>query len=348
MKWFSLSVVVVLAGFLAGCQLEPKAAELPVKPVRIAFMSNRDTNFEIYMMERDGTELTRLTDLSEVNKVLPAWSPRSRALAFLTNQVGEDDYQLIRSDDEGQNQQLLSADLVVAPGPINWSPTGEWVSFGAGRDAEAEVYIADAQGENIINLSNNPGEDLFGDWSPDGRELLIVSGRDEGNLVIYMVGVEGGEPIQITNPMFNSGRPVWSPDGEKIAFMTNRDGGDIEVYSIDTGNGELLRLTDSPGFDGYPVWSPDGHKIAFLSGRDGNAEIYVMNTDGTGPTNLTQTPDSDESVQGDFSWSPDGEQIMFHSNQDGNVEVYVMNADGSNPINLTNNPALDFGSTWIE
>jgi TolB protein len=72
-----------------------------------------------------------------------------------------------------------------------------------------------------------------------------------------------------------------------------------------------------------------------------------MNGDGSLPTNLTNSPDSQESLQGDFSWSPDGKQIMFHSDFDGNVEIYVMDADGSNPTNLSQNPATDFASVWV-
>jgi TolB protein len=116
---------------------------------------------------------------------------------------------------------------------------------------------------------------------------------------------------------------------------------------MDADGGNPTRLTDSPGFDGFPLWSPDGRKIAFLTGRDGNAEIYTMNPDGSEQTNLTNTPNAQESVQGDFSWSPDSAQIMFHTNRDNNVEIYVMDANGDNPTNLSNNPGIDFASIWV-
>lgn len=77
--------------------------------------------------------------------------------------------------------------------------------------------------------------------------------------------------------------------------------------------------------------------IAFESHRDGNVEIYVMNADGSGQTNLTNNPATDD----DPAFSPDGTRIAFVSLRNGNREIYLMNADGSNPINLTNNPADD-------
>ena len=84
------------------------------------------------------------------------------------------------------------------------------------------------------------------------------------------------------------------------------------------------------------------YKIAFTSRRDGNAEIYVMNADGSGLKNLTNNPAPDY----DACWSPDGQRIVFVSDRDGNGEVYVMNADGSGQKNLTNNPAFDGLPSW--
>jgi len=83
-------------------------------------------------------------------------------------------------------------------------------------------------------------------------------------------------------------------------------------------------------------------KIAFSSNRDGNMEIYVMNTDGSNPVNLTQNG----TVDVEPAWSPGGDKIAFRSTRDGNAEIYVMNADGSNPVNLSQNTAFESGPVW--
>ena len=88
--------------------------------------------------------------------------------------------------------------------------------------------------------------------------------------------------------------------------------------------------------------TPDS-KIAFRSDRDGNAEIYVMDADGSNQINLTNNAAGDEWP----SWSPDGSQIAFDSIRDGNFEIYVMDADGSNQTRLTNNGAADSATSVV-
>src|SRR5678815_4458496 len=94
-----------------------------------------------------------------------------------------------------------------------------------------------------------------------------------------------------------------------------------------------------------PAWSPNGSKIAFTRNPhddDGNVEIYVINADGTGQTNLTNNPALDITA----AWSPDGSKLAFVSSRDGNNEIYVMNADGTDQTRLTNNSAADQEPAW--
>ena len=93
---------------------------------------------------------------------------------------------------------------------------------------------------------------------------------------------------------------------------------------------------------GNAAFSGANGKIAFESHRDGNPEIYVMNPDGTGQTNLTSNTASD----GAPAWSPDGRTIAFSSDRSGTLQIWTMNADGSNPRQVTNDAGYAFGPTW--
>src|SRR5919198_464787 len=118
--------------------------------------------------------------------------------------------------------------------------------------------------------------------------------------------------------VLNSG-PAWSRDGTRLAFERN---GSIAV--VDPAGQGLRRLTSGRTDDFDPTWSPQG-RIAFMSDRTGNWEIYAMNADGTGVTNLTRDPGADDQAP---AWSPDGSSIAYGSTREG-AGLYLMSADGS-------------------
>ncbi len=312
-------------------------------PPRIAFMSDREGNFDVYIMGLDGGEVTNLTN-DPGQDGLPGWSSNEGSIAFITSREDQS-ASIYRMDDQGSALQLLVQDpQIIATGPI-WSPDGKWVVYHIGDNVQVDINVVDSSGTEVRNMTDGISINRFAEWSPDGTKLLFLSNRSEQS-AIYVVGIEGGEPTQLTDSQFSSAMAAWSSDGTQIAYVTNRDD-DVEIYSMDSDGNEITRLTESLGFDAYPKWSPDGSKIAFISNRDENPEIYIMNADGSDQKNLTNNPAQD-SIQGDFYWSPDGTQILFHTDRDGNLEIYVMNADGSNPVNLSNNPASDVASIWIQ
>lgn len=91
-----------------------------------------------------------------------------------------------------------------------------------------------------------------------------------------------------------------------------------------------------------PISADESDRIAFASDRSGNAEIYVMNADGTGPVNLTNNAAQDFSP----NWSPDGKRIVFARGSGSLRELYVMNADGTNQTRLTFNTVADVQPVW--
>jgi TolB protein len=104
----------------------------------------------------------------------------------------------------------------------------------------------------------------------------------------------------------------------------------------------ILALAVLPAGAAEAAWPGADGKIAFESDRAGNAEIFVMNADGSEQTNLTNHPAADRIP----SWSPDGTKIAFQSNRDGDFDIYVMNADGTGVTQITNDPAQDANAWW--
>src|SRR5437867_6632255 len=103
------------------------------------------------------------------------------------------------------------------------------LAFTTNRDGNDEIYVTDASGTDVLNLTNNPANDDWPSWSPDGSKIAFHSDRD-GNFDVYVMNADGTGAVNVTNnPAWDDVAPRWSPDGSKIAVRTARGGND-EVY----------------------------------------------------------------------------------------------------------------------
>lgn len=149
-----------------------------------------------------------------------------------------------------------------------------------------------------------------------------------------------------------------APAGVEVAagdlYITSlRDGGNAEIYRLELDGSNPRRLTHDSAIDRDPSISPLGNRLAFESNRDGNFEIFTMNIDGSGLTQVTFTSGSVSNLQA--AWSPDETQLAFSSNRDGNYELYLIDApspeapsvNGEAPATrLTNDPGQDTGPVF--
>ena len=191
----------------------------------------------------------------------------------------------------------------------------------------SEIYVMHSDGSDPTNLTNNPADDSWPDWSPDGSKIAFVSKRNGGQ-DIYAMNANGSNVTRLTfNSSFSSVFPDWSPDGTRIAFEHL---GDIWVMNSDGSNKINLTGDSAPPYDKWPSWSPDGSKILLVHWDGGLSGIYAMNSDGSSRVRLT-TDDRDR----DPSYSPDGGKIVFYSSREGNQQIYAMNSDGSNQVRIT-------------
>ena len=223
-----------------------------------------------------------------------------------------------------------------------WSPDASKIAFSSNRDGNPEIYVINADGSNMVRLTNNPFVDDMPAWSPDGNKVAFGSNRD-GNTEIYVMNADGTGLTNLTNNPAYDVKPAWSPDGSKVAFRSDRDG-ISEIYVMNADGTNITRLTNNPTDDDTPAWSPDGSKIAFVSYRDGgNSEIYVMNADGTNDTRLTNDPASARAPV----WSPNGDMIAFVSYRDGkDAELFIINSDGTGERRLTDNFSQEISPDW--
>jgi Tol biopolymer transport system component len=264
---------------------------------KIAFTSDRDepnVSAEIYVMNADGSGEQQLTDLDGYNSNAPAWSPNGRKIAFHSNRgggVGESDIYVMNAD--GSDVTRLTNLTALGLGGAhfaNWSPDGAKVVFNSffnGGEQPREIYVVNADGTGLINLTNHASDDTRPDWSPDGTLIAFQSNR-HGNPEIYVMhadGSDGSNPRRLTVSAGPDAAPDWSPDGLRIAFQSSRNG-NAEIYVM-TADGTLpTRLTTFAGADTKPSWSHDGKRIAFQreveSFLETHNQVFTMNADGSG------------------------------------------------------------------
>jgi Tol biopolymer transport system component len=231
-----------------------------------------------------------------------------------------------------------SASEDVSPTP---SIPGKILFHNVINERDADVFVINADGSELTNLTSLAGRDFSPVWSPDGTKIAFLSDRS-ANDGIYVMEATGANAVRVTDyPDGDEMTPVWSPDGGRLVFSTSNDtlGTDeccfAGLYRLDLDDRALRRLAVGAS---QAAWSPDGQRIAYVTDRDGDLEIYVMNADGSQPTNVTNDPGSDTTP----AWSPDGGRIAFSTDRNGSFDVYIMNADGSEPRNLTAEPTEDF------
>jgi TolB protein len=211
-----------------------------------------------------------------------------------------------------------------------WSPDGKQIVFISDRDGVNNVYIMDADGSHIRQLTQGRQTAHLPTWAPDGKRIAysITEGK-KGQ--VLAINVDGTNSMNLTRSLAWAGDPAWSPDGKHIALAVNPQGFGVHLYVMDVGgsNSRVLSATDNPLGHVHPSWSPDGKMIAFGDYREQRVEIIVCEADGTNQKQITHLG----GINTRASWSPDGTKIAFrHFDNAGatNSTLFLMQADGSN------------------
>ena len=310
---------------------------------RMAFWSNRDGGKEIYVMDANGSNVKRLTN-NLADDVNPTWSPDGFKILYESDRDGNREIYVMDAD--GGNQMRLTRDNAV-DSTATWSPDGSLIAFASNRDTgppynpyNMDIYVMSSDGSNVKRIVKDPEYDVGPQWSPDGRKILFMTGRNR-NFDVYEMNADGTGQRNLTADYARSdGAPVWSHDGHNIAFSRRIDDKD-QLFVMDAAGGNLKRVTYNSANNGSPGWSPDSSKLVFQSDQDGNWEIYTISVDG----DLAQlTSDAADDIAPD--WSPDGNRLAFSSNRNGKQHIYVMNADGSSPVQLTSSAGEHTEPSW--
>ncbi len=304
---------IILGVLLIAAVVRPAAVKSQNVLPQIAFVSDRDGNQEIYVMSADGSNATNLTN-NKADDFAPSWSPDGSKILFLSSRDQKSQLFVMQAD--GSAPQLLTKDSSVFA-PV-WSPDGKYVAYailggttsmtGAGivfSRGNAGTYVVGADGSVPKHIIDNYVVFTGPIWSPDSKQIGVLEISSQGG-DFALVDVDGGNQRKLDTELVTY-NPSWSPDGTQIVFGTS------QMISIDVKSGQQKPLSDKKftlnvaqkvikaltastasvwrfdlaGVPAAPVWSSDGKQILFTTEEGGKSDIYIINSDGSNLTNLT-------------------------------------------------------------
>ena len=257
------------------CSIQAQASETG----KIVFVSARDGNREIYIMNPDSSEQENLTQNS-ADDLYPAWSPTGEQILFVSDRDGVRDLYLM--DANGSNVRKVFKNEAHREHPT-WAPDGKQIAYESGNI----IYIAtlgQQKEEHLVQVGSGPA------WSPDGTEIAFASGT-LGNYRLTLINVQTGRQKLILPAKVRPWQrtPAWSPTGEKIAFSwLNHDLpigllGDLvdreTIYIVKRdGTGRIQRIVDEAGPKAtHPAWSPNSNTLIYTQEINNRLQLFKIN-----------------------------------------------------------------------
>lgn len=310
-------------GVLQACQrlYYEKSYNMTVPNLHLIFEYNLEDPFE-----------PQAIAFSTSFRLEPDWSPDATKLIFSGTVEGVSGLYIIDWEGDRVITLLYEGDVEGA----RWSADGTKIAFLSGyssNNGDTELYVMNADGSEVTQVSTVPGLDLNLDWSPDGTRIIrhVETFETIGLFMTSLTGEVETEAVFTADEFERTFAPRWSPDGTQIVF-TGLKADSVQLYALEVATGEVNQLT-SEGNNAYGEWSPDGTQIVFVSDRDLDADqIYVMDADGANQTLVADFGSRFEVPH----WSADGAWLAFSAD----ATVYVVRPDGSEltPIDSGRDP----------
>lgn len=228
---------------------------------KIVFLSLRDPgnpqtgpNREIYVMDADGSNQTRITN-NPAFDVQPFWSPNGKQIIFTSNRDGNFELYVMNADGT-KVRRLTNNPALESEG--QFSPDGGKIVFVSNRSGTFAVYVMSSEGGAARKLTADDVGGLLPDWSPDGKQIALINNCcTEGvNSDVLSVRANGNDLHSVTQDFENNADPSWSPDGQRIAFSHGTLGSPADIYVMDADGSNPVSVTGTPTTNEFdPDWA---------------------------------------------------------------------------------------------
>jgi len=242
---------------------------------KLVYSSEQDSNSEIYVVDANGKNQTRLT-YNNVGDYDPEWSPDGTKIAFSSYRDGNEEIYIMNAD--GTNPVRLT-DNTARDWDPTWSSDGTRIAFISDGDCNNRLWVMQSDGSSPIEINTATAHDP--EWSPDGSRIAFVCPIvGPATDAVCLVNPDGSSLTEIIWG-HDLGRIAWSPDGQKLAVPGTMQSV-ITIFNID-GNSQNVNF----GICKYdPTWSPDGSKLCFMDASVLPNELTIFAADGTSQLHL--------------------------------------------------------------
>jgi TolB protein len=173
---------------------------------RLAVVISVDGAPEIFTVDADGRNLTRLTNHKAID-LSPTWSPDGARIAFVSDRTGSPQLYVMNADGSGQRRLSFDGSYNTAPA---WSPDGRWIAYETRVGGQFDLWLIDPEGRTNVPVVTNPRSDEAPSWAPDSRKLAFHSQR-RGRADVYVVDLDGENPRRLTEASGDNTHPCWGP-----------------------------------------------------------------------------------------------------------------------------------------
>jgi len=236
----------------------------------IAFASNRNGNFEIYVAATDGTAQMRVTNHPNATSTDPVWSVDGTTLVYESNFGGAWDLYTINV---GTKQEKRLTTGMGSSLNARFAPDGSGLIFESIVDFKSQIYHLDLTTSTLIKLSDGQGDDLNPTYSPDGSKIAFYSFRNSLKSSLYIMNADGSNVTDVSDTTMSAINPSWSPDGALIAYQA-QTGVDLGVYVYELSTTKTRRVTDINSVNYAPTWYCNSTTLVFTSNVTGNPNLF--------------------------------------------------------------------------
>jgi TolB protein len=259
-----------VAHVIADLPVKQIAGEKPFFTSRIAFISAKSGNKEIYVCDYDGANAVQITNDQSIN-LSPCWDRKQDKLLYTTYKHWKP--QVWEIDLHSKIETPIAAFKGSNSAP-SVSPDNDEVVVSLTKDDNSELYVVSRKGEIKRRLTDTPAIEVGASWAPTGNEIVFASDRS-GAPQIYMMDAEGFNVTRLTYDGKYNDSPDLSPRGDAIVYVARGDDGNFQICTINV-RGQDFQQLDQTGSNENPHWAPDGWHVVFCKHERGKDDLYIM------------------------------------------------------------------------